>query len=250
VSLSTLRKFEQKGSISLESFLKLLSVIGGLEEVINALKPSKPNFKSIDEVLKTEAEITKKGAEKMKTAIKEIKVGLDFGTGVQSVGRLAIRNGIIYFEYDNDFLQTGIEISPIKLPLKRGLIEFPVNHFEGLAGVFNDSLPDGWGRLLFDRMLRTEGILPSEVTPLDRLAYVGLQGLGALVYEPDQSPDANNEMIDLDVLALQTKEVLEGGSDEVIAELLALNGSSAGARPKALIGVDKERKIFRMELIS
>jgi hypothetical protein len=71
----------------------------------------------------------------MKTAIKEIKVGLDFGTGVQSVGRLAIRNGIIYFEYDNDFLQTGIEISPIKLPLKRGLIEFPVNHFEGLAGV-------------------------------------------------------------------------------------------------------------------
>jgi serine/threonine-protein kinase HipA len=52
------------------------------------------------------------------------------------------------------------------------------------------------------------------------------------------------------VLALQTKEVLEGGSDEVIAELLALNGSSAGARPKALIGVDKERKIFRMELIS
>lgn len=178
----------------------------------------------------------------MKTAIKEIKVGLDFGTGVQSVGRLAIRNGIIYFEYDNDFLQTGIEISPIKLPLKRGLIEFPINHFEGLAGVFNDSLPDGWGRLLFDRMLRTEGILPSEVTPLDRLAYVGLQGLGALVYEPDQSPDANNEMIDLDVLALQTKEVLEGGSDEVIAELLALNGSSAGARPKALIGVDKERK--------
>jgi serine/threonine-protein kinase HipA len=68
--------------------------------------------------------------------------------------------------------------------------------------------------------------------------------LGALVYEPDQSPNSNNEMIDLDVLASQTKEVLEGGSDEVIAELLALNGSSAGARPKALIGVDKERKIF------
>jgi transcriptional regulator with XRE-family HTH domain len=163
VSLSTLRKFEQKGSISLESFLKLLSVIGGLEEVINALKPSKPNFKSIDEVLKQRQKSPKR-QEKMKTAIKEIKVGLDFGTGVQSVGRLAIRNGIIYFEYDNDFLQTGIEISPIKLPLKRGLIEFPVNHFEGLAGVFNDSLPDGWGRLLFDRMLRTEGILPSEVT--------------------------------------------------------------------------------------
>ena len=102
----------------------------------------------------------------MKTAIREIKVGLDFGSGVQSVGRLAIRNGIIYFEYDNDFLQTELEISPIKLPLQRGVVELPRDPFEGLAGVFNDSLPDGWGRLLFDRMLRSEGILPSEVTPL------------------------------------------------------------------------------------
>ena len=64
VPLSTLRKFEQKGSISLESFLKLLSVIGGLEEVINALKPNKPNFKSIDEVLKADEENTKKRGRK------------------------------------------------------------------------------------------------------------------------------------------------------------------------------------------
>mgnify|MGYP006341822759 FL=1 len=64
VPLSTLRKFEQKGNISLESFLKLLSVIGGLEEVINALKPNIPNFKSIDDVLKTEAEIIRKRGRK------------------------------------------------------------------------------------------------------------------------------------------------------------------------------------------
>ena len=64
VPLSTLRKFEQKGNISLESFLKLLSVIGGLEEVINALKPNIPNFKAIDDVLKTEAEIIKKRGRK------------------------------------------------------------------------------------------------------------------------------------------------------------------------------------------
>ena len=64
VPLSTLRKFEQKGNISLESFLKLLSVIGCLEEVINALKPNIPNFKSIDDVLKTEAEIIKKRGRK------------------------------------------------------------------------------------------------------------------------------------------------------------------------------------------
>lgn len=178
----------------------------------------------------------------MKVAIKEIKVGLNFGSVIQSVGRLAIRNGIIYFEYDEEFIKSKLEISPIKLPLQTGVIELPRDPFEGLPGVFNDSLPDGWGRLLFDRMVRSEGISPSDISPLDRLAYVGLHGMGALIYEPDQSPDSSNEMIDLDVLATQTEDVLQGDSEEVIAELLALNGSSAGARPKALIGVDAERK--------
>ena len=178
----------------------------------------------------------------MKTSIKELKVGLNFGSEIQKVGRLAIRDEIIYFEYDNSFLKSNLKISPIKLPLQRGLIELPRTPFEGLAGVFNDSLPDGWGRLLFDRMLRAEGILPNEVTPLDRLSYVGLNGMGALVYEPDESLNHYDEKIDLDVLASQTEQVLEGESGEVINELLALNGSSAGARPKALIGVDSERK--------
>jgi len=178
----------------------------------------------------------------MKTAIKEIKVGLNFGSRVQPVGRLAVRNSVIYFEYNEAFLQTNLEISPIKLPLLRGVIELPQSPFEGLAGVFNDSLPDGWGRLLFDRLLRSEGISPSDISPLDRLAYVGVNGLGALVYEPDQSLNINDGMINLDVLATHTEEVLEGESEEMITELLALNGSSAGARPKALIGVDSERK--------
>lgn len=178
----------------------------------------------------------------MRTSIKELKVGLNFGSEIQPVGRLAIRDGIIYFEYDNAFLETNLEISPLKFPLQRGVIELPRTPFEGLAGVFNDSLPDGWGRLLFDRMLRAEGILPNEVTALDRLAYVGLNGMGALVYEPDESPNHYDEKINLDVLASQTEQVLEGESGQVINELLALNGSSAGARPKAMIGLDSQRK--------
>ena len=178
----------------------------------------------------------------MKITIKEIKVGLNFGSGVQSVGRLAIRNGIIYFEFDEEFRQSNLEISPLKLPLQSGVVELPKDPFEGLAGVFNDSLPDGWGRLLFDRMLRSQGVSPSEVSPLDRLAYVGLNGMGALVYAPDQSPNDGSGIIDLDDLAAQTKGILEGESEEVINKLLALNGSSAGARPKALIGLDAERK--------
>ena len=174
--------------------------------------------------------------------ITEIKVGLNFGSEIQSVGRLAERNGIIYFEYDEDFVQNGVEISPFKLPLRNGVVELPSDPFEGLAGVFSDSLPDGWGRLLFDRMMRSQRISPSQISSLDRLTYVGLNGMGALVYEPDSSPPIIQEFIDLDHLATQTEKILEGASGEIITELLALNGSSAGARPKALIGVDQARK--------
>jgi len=174
--------------------------------------------------------------------ITEVKVGLDFGSEIQAVGRLAIRDRIIYFEYGDAFIQRGIEISPLRLPLQKGVIELPQRPFEGLAGVFSDSLPDGWGRLLFDRLLRSQGILPGDVSPLDRLAHVGLSGMGALVYEPDNSPVDNQEQIDLDQLSLQTEEVLQGTSEEAIKELLALNGSSAGARPKALIAVSDDRK--------
>lgn len=175
-------------------------------------------------------------------SVKEIKVGLDFGASIQQVGRLAIADHIIYFEYDDEFIKTGLQISPIRLPLKKGLTELSQRPFEGLAGVFNDSLPDGWGRLLFDRLLRANGILPTTITPLDRLAHVGMSGMGALVYQPDHSLTESQEVIDLDQLAIQSQEVLQGSSDEVIKELLTLNGSSAGARPKALVGISQNRQ--------
>ena len=177
----------------------------------------------------------------MSRLIKEVNVGINFGMQTQPVGRLAIRNNIIYFEYSEEFRQRGIEISPVRLPLRQGVIELPLRPFEGLAGVFNDSLPDGWGRLLLDRAMRSQGIAPSNLSSLDRLAHVGFYGMGALVYEPDHSPQEIAQLIDLDHLAKQTEEVLEGSSELVIENLLALNGSSAGARPKALIGVDANR---------
>ncbi|GAB4195032.1 MAG: type II toxin-antitoxin system HipA family toxin [Wenzhouxiangellaceae bacterium] len=173
--------------------------------------------------------------------VKEIKVGIDFGDGVAPVGRLAIRDQQIYFEYDRTFIEHGLEISPIRLPLKLGVSHFEHNVFEGLPGVFNDSLPDGWGRLLFDRFARSQGIIPTEITPLDRLAYVGQYGMGALVYQPDYSDHGKQTGINLDTLATQAQEVLRGASDEVLAELIALNGSSAGARPKALVEINASR---------
>ena len=171
--------------------------------------------------------------------VKEIKVGFKFGIGVTPVGRFAMRNRTIYFEYDRTFIDHGLEISPLRLPLNSGVSSFQYDLFEGLPGVFNDSLPDGWGQLLFDRFARSQGIVSSEITPLDRLANVGMHGMGALVYEPDHSSDETNETICLDTLAEQTQAVLHGTSEDVLQELLALNGSSAGARPKALVGIDQ-----------
>ena len=75
--------------------------------------------------------------------VKEVKVGINFGDGVAPVGRLAMRERTIYFEYDRTFIERGLELSPLRLPLKSGLSSFDYNLFEGLPGVFNDSLPDG-----------------------------------------------------------------------------------------------------------
>lgn len=172
----------------------------------------------------------------------EIKISLDFGSGIIPVGRLASRDYKTYFEYDTSFLKRGLEISPFRLKLKPGLSTFDYTLFEGLPGVFNDSLPDGWGRLLFDRYARSQGILPSDVSPLERLAHVGSYGMGALVYEPDHNLDEEEGILSLDRLAEQAQEVMEGDSEDVLQLLLNLNGSSAGARPKALIGVDKDRQ--------
>ena len=172
----------------------------------------------------------------------EIKISLDFGSGIIPVGRLASRDYKTYFEYDASFLKRGLEISPFKLKLMPGLSSFDYSLFEGLPGVFNDSLPDGWGRLLFDRYARSQGILPSDVSSLERLAHVGSHGMGALVYEPDHNLGEEVGILSLDRLAEQAQEVMEGDSEDVLQLLLNLNGSSAGARPKALIGVDKDRQ--------
>lgn len=173
--------------------------------------------------------------------IKHINVGLRFDSTTIPVGRLAIHDKRIYFEYDSAFMRLGINISPIKCPVAPGVKTFDRDLFEGLAGVFNDSLPDGWGRLLLDRHMRTHGIMPESLTPLDRLASIGCWGMGALVYEPDCSMDDSSDVLDLDVIAAYSEQVLSGESTDILDELILLNGSSAGARPKAMIGVNSNK---------
>ena len=176
------------------------------------------------------------------TPINKIKVYLAFTSDALPVGRLALRERRIYFEYDKTFLDRGLDVSPLKCPRAPGVQTFDQFLFAGLPGVFNDSLPDGWGRLLLDRRVRLQGILPNQLSPLDRLAHVGHTGMGALVYEPDFGEKVKDNPINLDQLAIHAQNVLDGEAEDVLQELLALNGSSAGARPKAMIGVDAKRQ--------
>jgi len=158
------------------------------------------------------------------------------------IGTLAQKEGKVYFEYEKAFLETGIEISPYKLPLKVGVQRCDDDTFEGLWGVFADSLPDGWGRLLMDRHLMRLGVNPQSVTPIERLSYVGDYGMGALRYEPVKQMDEPMTQIVLDDLAQRAEAIIEGSNDTMLDTLLALGGSSAGARPKVLVQLREDQK--------
>lgn len=159
----------------------------------------------------------------------------------QTVGRLAYRDRMAYLEYDEAFLASGLEISPVRHAATRGLIRpYHDSVFDGLHGVFHDSLPDGWGRLLVDRRARELGIEPTTLTPLDRLACVGDQGMGALSYVPAADVwNASGTTLDLVRLAADAHRVLTGRVSDVISELGRLGGSPGGARPKVLVALNE-----------
>jgi serine/threonine-protein kinase HipA len=118
---------------------------------------------------------------------KKIRVVLDLEGTRREMGMLAWSSDErrAYFEYASDFIATPLLMSPFRLPVRAGLT--PPNKapddFGGLHGLFNDSVPDGWGRLLLDRLLDKLGVKPSDVTPLDRLSAVGTTGMGALTFQ-------------------------------------------------------------------
>ena len=184
-------------------------------------------------------------------AVPVLRVNLDLRGEAILVGRLATKDQQIWFEYDQDFIARNLEISPFKLPLKPGPQKSKDLVFNGLFGVFNDSLPDAWGKLLLDRELRSRGVKIESLTALDRLAYVGDRGMGALSYEPDYAIYKNsNKKINIETLAKESLLTLEGEADTAIFELLSLNASAGGARPKIAINLslDKKKLIHGMEV--
>jgi len=169
--------------------------------------------------------------------INAIKVKYSRGQSLVPMGTLVLKNRKFLFEYTPEFLEEGLQLSPFMLPLKPGVIECRDRVFDGLFGVFNDSLPDGWGRLLLDRKLLKLGVNPENLTSLDRLQYVGSRGMGALFYEPEikDIPLLSKIQADLDLIAKECLDFQVHDEEKYIDDLLTMNGSSAGARPKILV---------------
>jgi serine/threonine-protein kinase HipA len=172
--------------------------------------------------------------------VERLRVSIFLGNRETEIGELVLARNKVYFKYSNSFLEKGIEISPFKMKLTSEVISADRLPFDGLFGVFNDSIPDGWGRLLLDRYLSSLGIAIQEINLLDRLAYVGTSGMGALTYRPEISMTFDRDkQIELDEVAADMKNFLEGESTDVIEKLYQLGGSSGGARPKILVGYNK-----------
>lgn len=173
--------------------------------------------------------------------IQKVIVSIDFRGKEIPVGELIQEGRGIYFKYYTDFIKTKLALSPFHLPLNDSIYTASSQPFEGLFGVFSDSLPDGWGRLLLDRTLTAKGILIQDITPLQRLSYVGLKGMGALLYRPEIETSAQETLqVELDAIAKEMSVVLKGESSLAIDELYEMGGSSGGARPKILVGYHPE----------
>lgn len=152
---------------------------------------------------------------------------------------------VVAFEYDLDWLNNGFSISPFSLPLIKKVFIPMYEPFDGLFGVFNDSLPDGWGRLLVDRLFLKNKINPTEIDNLNRLAVVQESGMGALTYKPEHRFQTENDVSNLDILAQECSKILESQNSDNLDELFQLGGSSGGARPKILTSIDNEDWIIK-----
>lgn len=143
-------------------------------------------------------------------------------------------NRLNVFEYDRHWLAEGFSVSPLELPLKPGAFIAKPQPFQGNFGVFEDSLPDGYGRYLLHKALLRKGVNDSDLSSLDRLAIVGADGMGALTYSPAIEIEREEAITDFDRLQSMALEVLKEKQDSDAGLLLYNSGNSGGARPKAV----------------
>lgn len=163
------------------------------------------------------------------------------------VGYIAeLEDKTIAFQYDEEWIKSGFSISPFSLPLSDKIYNNGKSIFEGLYGVFWDSLPDGWGQLLVRRMLARVGINFDKLSILQKLSIIEKNGLGALEYEPSKKLNKISDDYKLDVLAKEANKILQNETEDTeLDEIYTLGGASGGARPKAHIKVNGEEWIVK-----
>lgn len=162
------------------------------------------------------------------------------------VGTLADTGyGKTAFSYDSDWIEDGFSISPFSLPLEKKVFIPDKTCFNGLFGIFADSLPDAWGQILLSRMLKKHGIAEDDMTMIDRLAIVGKSGMGAFEFEPDYHFKETQDLVDLDYLAEQCRMILMTEYAEDLDVLYHMGGTSGGARPKIMTEFDGREWIIK-----
>lgn len=183
--------------------------------------------------------------------VQKMTVILDVEGNQRNLGSLAWSSSErrAYFEYAAEFLAAPLPVSPFNLKPNPGLSAAPRDPFDGLHSLFNDSLPDGWGKLLIDRRLQRAGIDYHLLTPLDRLSAVGKTGMGALAYIPELPDDDRKhaDNVDLDWFVDQIDLVQTDMDIADIDTLQGAQGGSAGARPKIMIGFNAAQNSFVLD---
>ena len=159
----------------------------------------------------------------------------------QKIGSLSLTPNLrrCVFAYDKEWLASGFSISPLDLPLKSDLFTGQPQPFWGNFGIFEDSLPDGYGRYLLHKLLKKQGIDDTTLSPLQRLSLVGDSGMGALSYHPESQIKGKKSLPELDDMQQLALDILSEKTEEGIETLYFNSGNSGGCRPKCLYK-DKE----------
>lgn len=172
------------------------------------------------------------------------------------------KTGLGTFQYDKTFLTTGLDLSPILMPISQGenLHQFPENiensTFKGLPGLLADILPDKYGNALINTWLARQGRPTNSLNPVETLCFIGERGMGALEFEPVQpKPKNTSTKIELGGLIEIAEEVLTGRKDfatnltedkeKALFEILKIGSSAGGARAKALIAYNEKNREVR-----
>ena len=180
----------------------------------------------------------------------------------RTIGAVSLEEGarIAAFQYVPAFVGSGIELSPLTMPLSRRVYEFPSlpqQSFHGLPGLLADSLPDKFGNALIDAWLASRGRLPESFNIIERLCYIGVRGMGALEFAPATGPPLRRSArVQLDQLVRLASEVLThraslrtsfapGRRADGLREILRVGTSAGGARAKAIVAWNRHTNEVR-----